>query len=163
MNVYTDATKTKVENYSIKLYGMTETNIQLTNTQDCMLIRFSDVLLMAAELGAPNAQAYLDRVRSRAGLPSVPANLENIKKERRFELAFEGVRYYDLLRWHDENVITENQTNIQVYDRRRPVTKNITFRSETGGFLPIPQTEIDLSQGVLTQNPGWEGSANYLE
>ena len=91
------------------------------------------------------------------------ANLENIKKERRFELAFEGVRYYDLLRWHDENVITENQTNIQVYDRRRPVTKNITFRSETGGFLPIPQTEIDLSQGVLTQNPGWEGSANYLE
>lgn len=163
VNVYTDATKTKVENYSIKLYGMTETNIQLTNTQDCMLIRFSDVLLMAAELGAPNAQAYLDRVRSRAGLPSVPANLENIKKERRFELAFEGVRYYDLLRWHDENVITENQTNIQVYDRRRPVTKNITFRSETGGFLPIPQTEIDLSQGVLTQNPGWEGSANYLE
>ena len=163
VNVYTDATKTKVENYSIKLYGMTETNIQLTNTQDCMLIRFSEVLLMAAELGAPNAQAYLDRVRSRAGLPSVPANLENIKKERRFELAFEGVRYYDLLRWHDENVITENQTNIQVYDRRRPVTKNITFRSETGGFLPIPQTEIDLSQGVLTQNPGWEGSANYLE
>ena len=163
VNVYTDATKTKVENYSIKLYGMTETNIQLTNTQDCMLIRFSDVLLMAAELGAPNAQAYLDRVRSRAGLPSVPANLENIKKERRFELAFEGVRYYDLLRWHDENMITENQTNIQVYDRRRPVTKNITFRSETGGFLPIPQTEIDLSQGVLIQNPGWEGSANYLE
>ena len=59
---------------------------------------WDDVLLMGAELDSPNAQAYLDRVRSRAGLQSVPATLDNIKKERRFELAFEGVRYYDLLR-----------------------------------------------------------------
>lgn len=163
VNVYTDATKSNVVNYSVKLYGMSETNIQLTNTQDCVLMRFSDVLLMASELGAANAQAYLDRVRSRVGLPSVPATLDNIKKERRFELAFEGVRYYDLLRWHDENVLTQNQTDIRVYDRKVPRKKTIKFRSETGGFLPIPQTEMELSKGVLTQNAGWEGSDNYLE
>lgn len=163
INVYTNATKSNVVNYSVELYGMTETNIQLNNTQDCMVIRFADVLLMAAELGAPNAQAYFDRVRNRAGLPSLPATLENIKNERRFELAFEGVRYYDLLRWHDERLITENQTDVQVYDRRLPKKKSVVFREETGGFVSIPQTEIELSKGVLTQNKGWEGADNYLD
>lgn len=163
INVYTDQSKQNVVNYSVPLYGMTETNFQLNNTQDIILIRFSDVLLMGAELGCPDAQAYFDRVRNRAGLPSRPATLDNIKEERRFELAFEGVRYYDLLRWHDERLITENQTDIQVYDRKVPRKKSITFRPETGGFLSIPLTEIQLSEGVLTQNPGWEGSDNYLE
>ena len=60
----------------------------------------------------------------------MPATLDNIKKERRFELAFEGVRYYDLLRWHDERLITENQTDIQIYDRRVPVKKSITYRPD---------------------------------
>lgn len=163
INVYTDATKTNVVGYSVPLYGMTETNFQLTNTQDCILIRFADVLLMAAELGVSDAQECFDKVRRRAGLPSLPATLENIKNERRFELAFEGVRYYDLLRWHDERLITQNQTDVQVYDRKVPRKKSITFREETRGFLPIPLTEIQLSEGVLTQNPGWEGSDNYLE
>lgn len=163
VNVYTDATKSNVVNYSVKLYDMTETNIMLNNTQDCVLIRYADVLLMAAELGAPDAQSYFDRVRERAKLPSLPVTLENIKNERRFELAFEGVRYYDLLRWHDEDVIESNQKDIQVYDKKVPKKKTITFREETGGFLPIPQTEIELSKGVLVQNPGWEGSDNYLD
>ena len=163
INVYTDATHTQVVNYSVPLYGMTETNFQLTNTQDCILIRFADVLLMAAELGVADAQECFDRVRRRVNLPSLPATLENIKNERRFELAFEGVRYYDLLRWHDENLLTENQTDVQVYDRRVPKKKSITYRPETRGFLQIPLTEIQLSEGVLTQNPGWEGSDNYLE
>jgi len=48
---------------------------------------------MAAELGSGNAQTYLDRVRERVGLLSVPATLENIFKERRLELSLEGIRY----------------------------------------------------------------------
>ena len=112
INVWTDETKTDVYNFSHELYSMTGTDYQRDNIQDLILIRFSDVLLMAAELGAPNAQQYLDRVRNRVGLASVPVTLENIKAERRFELAFEGVRYYDLLRWHDEDLITINQTGI---------------------------------------------------
>lgn len=165
INVWTDETKTAVHNFSYDFYGMDGTDYQRDNIQDLIIIRFSDVLLMAAELGAPNAQQYLDRVRSRAGLGSVPATLENIKAERRFELAFEGIRYYDLLRWHDEDQITLNQTGIVTYNRRGQAnaeSTNIEFRPETGGFLPIPQTQIDLSGGVLTQNAGWEGSSNYL-
>lgn len=163
INVYADNAKTKVVGYSVPLYNMTETNFQLTNTQDCILIRFADVLLMAAELGTADAQECFDRVRRRVNMPTLPLTLENIKNERRFELAFEGVRYYDLLRWHDENLISENQTDVQVYDRKVPRKKTIVYRPETRGFLPIPLTEIELSEGVLTQNPGWEGSGNYLE
>ena len=62
-------------------------------------------------------------------------------------------------------LITINQTGIVTYNRRGQAnaeTKSITFRKETGGFLPIPQTQIDLSGGVLTQNAGWEGGDIYL-
>lgn len=163
VNVYSDDTKKNVVNYSVPLYGMSETNFQLTNTQDIILIRYADVLLMGAELGCARAQDYLDQVRRRAGLESVPVTAENIERERRFELAFEGERYYDLLRWHKESLITENQTDQRIYDRKVPRSHSVTFRPQTGGFLPIPLTEIQLSEGVLTQNPGGEGSDNYLD
>jgi len=163
INVWKDSTKTSVQNFSYQLYPMTGTDYMRDNIEDLIIIRFSDVLLMAAELGAPNAQGYLDNVRSRVALASVPATLENIKKERRFELAFEGVRYYDLLRWKDESLITTNQTDIPIFNRKLPSKKSIVFRPETGGFLPVPQTEIDLSNGVLIQNPGWVGSDYNLQ
>lgn len=163
INVWKDESKTTVMNFSHKLYDMTGTDYMRDNIQDLILIRFSDVLLMAAELGAPNAQGYLDKVRRRVGLNSVPVTLDNIKKERRFELAFEGIRYYDLLRWHDTDQLTQNQTNIPVYNKKVLDSKTVTFRPETGGFLSIPQTQIDLSDGVLTQNAGWIGSDNYLQ
>jgi len=154
LNVLADDGQVKL--YSTELYPGTPNNNQLGNTQDLVIIRFSDVLLMAAELGSPNGQQYLDKVRSRVGLSPVPLTLENIKQERRFELAFEGIRYYDLLRWHDWDRLTTNQTNIPVKDINVAKQRSITFRAETGGFLQIPQTQIDLSEGVLTQNPGWE-------
>jgi len=115
---------------------------------------------MGAELGSSKAQEYLDRVRTRVNLPSVPATLDNIKRERHFELAFEGLRYHDLLRWHDENLITQNQTEVPVLNNNVPQTLSIIFRPETKGFLQIPQRQISLSNGVLTQTPGWEGSGN---
>ncbi len=137
------------------MYGNPD-NFQLWNMQDEYLIRFADILLMAAELGGPNAQSYLDRVRQRAGLPSVTATLENIKKERTYELAFEGLRYYDLLRWGDAQEAFAKVKDVPVKNNNLDETYTITFRPETGGFLPIPESEIRLSAGVLTQNPGWE-------
>ncbi|MDR2950330.1 MAG: RagB/SusD family nutrient uptake outer membrane protein [Prevotella sp.] len=128
------------------------------NLQDYISLRFADVLLMGAELGSGQAQSYLDRVRTRVKLPSVPVNIENIKAERRWELAFEGVRYFDLLRWHDENLITEHKTNVPVLNRGVDAKVNTKFRSETGGFLPVPLNQIELSGGVLIQTPGWEPS-----
>ena len=169
INVWTDGTHTSYHNYSMELYGNTIDHFQRNNTQDLVLIRFADVLLMAAELNLnvdnAKAQSYLDRVRTRVNLPSVPVTLDNIKAERRFELAFEGVRFYDLLRWHDaERVLNENQKDITIYrSRTETVTKTITYRPETNGFLQIPLSEIELSKGVLTANPGWGAEAAYQD
>ena len=166
INVYTDATKASIWNYSRTLYGNTVDNYMLNNTQDLVLIRFADVLLMAAELNVntPKGDAFLKRVRDRVQLPPVPATLENIKQERRFELAFEGIRFYDLLRWHDEQVLNENQRDMVIYTTRTTTrTKTITYRPETQGFLQIPLSEIEITKGVLTPNPGWGPEATFQE
>ena len=98
----------------------------------------------------------MDRVRARAGkLPSVPVTLENIQNERHWEFAFEGIRYYDLLRWHKESLITEHRSNVKVLNQKVETTISIPFRIETKGLLPIPDQEIQKSQGVLVQNEGW--------
>lgn len=121
------------------------------------VIRFSDVLLMAAELGSANAQDYLDRVRARVGLTSVPANLDNIYIERRLELALEGIRYFDIIR---RGMIYASQ-ELTLQGERGPKFVgdqsifDVTFDPETKGFLPIPQVEIDLSGGTFSQNEGY--------
>ncbi len=133
----------------------TPNNYQLWNLQDEILLRFADVLLMGAELGSSHAQDYLDRVRTRAGLPSVAVSLDNIKNERRHELAFEAVRYFDLLRWHDAESVFAAIKNIPVKESGVDALYNSTYRPVTNGFLPIPETQIRLSNNVLVQNPGW--------
>ncbi len=131
-------------------------NIMLSSFQDMVKIRFADVLLMAAELECPDAQAYFDQVRTRAGLASKPATLENIKEERRHEFSGEGLRYFDLLRWHDVAAAFAKVKNVPIYNNAQPATYDgPDFRPETKGFLPIPPSQIRISGGVLEQNPGW--------
>ena len=119
-------------------------------------IRFADVLLMAAEAlnennNASQALVHLNRVRQRAreGNNAILADISTTNKdqlrdiilhERRVELALEGHRFLDLVR-----------TNKAV-----TVLGTLGFISGKHELLPIPQTEIDLSQGALDQNPGWE-------
>lgn len=77
------------------------TNFQIGQFQDYVSIRYADVLLMAAELGSGNAQTYFDAVRRRAykdAFTPLAISQANIINERRLEFAFEGIRYYDLLR-----------------------------------------------------------------
>lgn len=129
---------------------------ELNRTCNYRVIRFSDVLLMAAELGSPNAQQYLDRVRTRVGLTSVPATLENILRERRLELSLEGIRYFDVLRrgqtYANQELTHSVRGPLYVGDQ---VIFEVTFNAATKGFLPIPQTEIDLSSGTFNQNIGY--------
>ncbi len=130
---------------------------ELNRTSNFRVIRFSDVLLMAAELGSPNAQVYLDRVRARVSLPSIPATAENIYRERRLELSLEGLRYFDVIRKgmdfaQQELTVTglygpNYEGDEQLFD--------VTFNPITRGFLPIPQAEVDLSGGVFRQNQGY--------
>jgi hypothetical protein len=149
-------------NYGIVEFGtFVNTNMQLGEVQDLVVMRFADVLLMHSEL--TETADGINRVRARASvnLPPVSYSLENLKAERRFELAFEGNRYYDLLRWHDEATLIANQTGVTVkrmeIEEVKQMASNLKERLEaTGGFMPIPRGEIDLSAGVLEQTPGWE-------
>lgn len=137
-----------------------ENDFQISQDQDYVVIRYADVLLMAAELGAAQAQVYLDDVRRRAyktNFTSVPATKDNIITERKFEFAFEGLRYWDLLR-QGLNVAaarlaqTENVTSGTVPDVVTISQANVV---KTRGFMQIPNTQITLSNGKLTQNNGW--------
>jgi tetratricopeptide (TPR) repeat protein len=119
-------------------------------------LRYSDVLLIAAEAlnetgNAAQALVYLNRVRQRARegnnavLPDITETNKNLLRdiilhERRVELAMEGHRFWDLVRT----------------GRAPAVLGPLGFIQGTHELLPIPQTEIDLTQGKLDQNPGWE-------
>lgn len=110
--------------------------------------RYSETLLNAAELivrgfGSGDAQGYLDQVRNRAGVKSIPATLENIIEERHLEFVGEGKRYWDAIR---------SGIASQVF-----VPDQYGYRTNTWSpnkkYLPIPQSEMDKALGTLTQNP----------
>ncbi|MEX2593840.1 MAG: RagB/SusD family nutrient uptake outer membrane protein [Anditalea sp.] len=137
--------------------------------QDYILIRYADVLLMAAEMGI-DAQANLDAVRVRSyGQTYVDANplapsYENIMHERHLEFFGEGIRYYDLLRQGVETaaqILTIPAPGIMVKDGPNIYgTTNIILDGNnvltTSGLQQIPWDEITLSEGLLVQNVGWE-------
>ena len=112
-------------------------------------IRLADVILMAAEAYARSgndaqARDYLNQIRTRVGLQpftsvSGPALLDAIYSERRLELATEGHRFFDLVR--------TGRAVEELGDQG--------FQANKNEVLPIPQTEIDISEGNLIQNQGY--------
>ena len=141
------------------LEGLGDGNFQHSQYQDFVVIRYSDVLLMAAEMGSNRAQEFFDMVRGRVGLSSKTATIENILEERRYEFAFEGLRYWDLLRQGIQvaaNTIALDNYPVLSGNDADYVTISAANIIEKGGFMQIPNTQITLSNGVLKQNPGWE-------
>lgn len=139
--------------------------------QNNRAIRFADVLLMASELniGVDQAKAdlYLNRVRQRAGMPTRSATIENIRHERRVELAGEGVRYFDLLRYgldYAKQKIDASSLVGPLYNgggtftagQNTPANNYVmNWNTARRGRLPIPPNQVTLSNGVLKQNPGY--------
>lgn len=114
--------------------------LELNYRQNSPIIRLADTYLMEAEaLGAQGAraQALLDAVRARVGLPSVPVSLQAIKDERRRELAGEGHRFLDLVRWGDAATKLASRG----------------FKANKNEIFPIPDRELDGT--LLVQNPGY--------
>jgi hypothetical protein len=172
INLYRDNTASppvkEWSNYSVSQYSATR-NFQLDNMQDIVLIRFADVLLMHSEL--TETVEGINKVRHRADnnnadtlvKPIATYSLDALKAERRWELAFEGVRYYDLMRWFGKSnlagleTLLESKNGVNTFNNGVwGVKKGVDFRPVTGGFLQIPNQEVQLSEGVLIQNPGWE-------
>jgi tetratricopeptide (TPR) repeat protein len=118
------------------------------------VLRYADVLLMRAEalneLGqTASAEAPLNEVRNRAGLGDIQSGLSQsdfrnaVLKERRLELAFEGQRWFDLIR------VNNGQYGLNFL---HSIGK--TNADEHHLLLPIPQIERDRNPN-LTQNPGY--------
>ncbi len=129
--------------------GSTLLNLGSSPLNDKVL-RYSDVLLMHAEArlfaggtlpGQASLQAVIDRAYAGSTAPTVAYTLENVKLERRKELATEGWdRFTDLVRWGD-------------------AAGALAFKNFQAGrdeLLPIPQSEIDIvGSSNLAQNPGY--------
>jgi hypothetical protein len=148
------------------------------------ILRFADVLLIHAEACAMQnktgeALSSLKKIRDRVSLPTDMTlsgwNLTNaVRKERRLELAFEGDRLYDLRRWKDQSgkpVIdsifgpngsfvkynTQVSTDpFETKNTKEPQNKGYYFDPAVHHLWPIPMRELIYSNGVVTQNPGYQ-------
>lgn len=124
-------------------FRATQGQPELNYPNDYIEIRLADTYLMEAEalvrgggdLG--RAAALINAVRARVGLAPVAATMANIKAERRLELATEGHRWFDLVRWNDAATALASKG----------------FQSGKNELLPIPLN--DLSNTKLVQNPGY--------
>lgn len=127
---------------------------QLWAAQDFYYLRYSDVLLMHSEL--TETATGLNQVRNRAGLADVGYSLDALKQERLYEFAFEGIRWFDLVRWGDvegnNNYFTDA---ITVSNSGVDASYTVTYRPETKGLMPMPESEVRLSNGIYEPNPGW--------
>ena len=141
-------------------------DFQLGHEIDLNVIRFADVLLMHSEI--TKTADGMNRVRARAGLPAVTYSETALRNERRWELAFEGTRWADIRRWGIAEQALSKQVGSDIWNRGVPTVMKeqkdgyAARYAATKGFMPIPQSEIDLSNGVLKQNAGWDASAIFV-
>lgn len=147
--------------------------------EDYYLMRYADVLLMLTELTGD--ASYMNQVQARAGVPQTAYSLKNIQNERRWEFALEGLRFNDMRRWsgvdkHSESSYAAKALQAQKGKQIVCLGQKSAKRSlehmtcswskryaDTKGFLPKPQTQINLMSGKLVQNPGWDDAASPAE
>lgn len=134
-------------------------DVDLNYCNNLRIYRYAETLLTYAEMivihgqsevQGITAQSALDQVRQRAfgAESSIPATAANIKLERRREFVGEGMRFWDIVRWGDTALLTENLTEFN----------SVRSWNDNFKYLPIPQSEIDKTAGTefaLEQNPGY--------
>ena len=149
---YVDGEIVEIECYNQKVWHP-GTDAESSFGHNRRIIRYSDILLMAAEALTRNnnpedALNYLNQVRRRAAnediLPTITTtNIEEllniIMEERHRELSMEGQRFWDLVRT----------------DRAEAVLGPLGFVKGKHELLPLPQSEVDISEGRIVQNNGY--------
>lgn len=149
-----------------------ENSMQGDHFEDFYLMRYADVLLMLTELTG-EAQ-YMNQVQKRAGVKETPYSLKAVQDERRWEFAFEGLRFNDMRRWTGCNPTADSYAPkaLQAQEGKMITVKSVrnaqamkhmtcTWTERyiaTNGFLSKPQAQITLMNGKLKQNPGWDAA-----
>ena len=163
-----DAWWEQCEGYSTSALGNPQ---QGDHFEDFYLMRYADVLLMLTELTGD--ASYMNEVQRRAGVAETPYSLANVQNERRWEFALEGLRFNDLRRWSGINsgessmaakaLQAQRGKMITCYGKHNAkvplehMTCSWSKRyADTNGFLPKPQNQINLMNGKMTQNAGWD-------
>lgn len=147
-----------------------------TTLLNFIYFRYAEVLLNYAEAlneaEGPVAEVYtsVNQVRTRAGMPNLTAGLSKdqvrlrIRNERGVEFAFEEIRWWDLLRWKDAATIkatvkamdvTKTGATTFAYNEVDLAATYQRIWNDRMFIYPIPRAEIDKSNGILKQNPGW--------
>ena len=142
-------------------FELGEQHMNITYYQDWTVMRYADVLLMHSELTGTNTGLNMVHQRSCPG-ESLSYSIENIRKERAIEFAFEGIHFWDLMRYEKDGAyagraIAEAQNGAKVMNGGVETTTSFKIDNFTAkkGLMQIPNTQITLSGGVLTQNAGW--------
>jgi hypothetical protein len=147
---------TRVTGYAFKKYTQFAANGDMSQSLNAPLLRTADVYLLAAEAkirSGANGDTELNAVRKRAGLlPVTNATMKDIMHERRVELAGENERHQDLMRWDKAGLI-----DISAHYKidRGPHKPSRNFVKPKHYYFPLPQREVDLSNGTLVQNSNY--------
>lgn len=130
--------------------------------QNYPIIRLEDVMLLYAECVGATAEGYqmLNKIRERAGLEELEGLtedefLEAVANERRYELAEEGHRWFDLVR---QNKYVETLKAMFINDDTTADRSYAAFANRVTKDMylyPIPQSQIEVRQGLYTQNNGY--------
>ena len=153
--------------------GTLDNPMQGEHFEDFYLMRYADVLLMLTELTGD--ASYMNQVQKRAGVPETAYSLKAVQDERRWEFAFEGIRFNDMRRWSGkdggENCYAAKALQAQAGKQvvvKGQVANKVSMKhmtcswakryADTDGFLSKPQSQITLMEGNLKQNKGWDAS-----
>ena len=150
-----------------------DNKMQGDHFEDFYLMRYPDVLLMLTELTGD--ASFMNQVQARAGVPQTPYSLKAVQNERRWEFAFEGLRFNDMRRWTGNKPTNDSyapkalqaQAGKQIVclgdkSNKRTMAHMTCSWAEryiaTNGFLAKPQSQITLMNGKMEQNPGWDAA-----
>ena len=148
-------------------FGMSDMDATIVDRsywpQNFQLLRIEDIMLLYAECvgNTIEGREVVNKIRRRAGLADLDINLSEeefqkaVQDERRYELAEEGVRWFDLVR-RNEYVDTIKQMFFNDDDTENGTYRQYANRVNADMYLyPIPQSQIEVRKGLYIQNKGY--------